>query len=37
MQIIRAVPVSADHYVGTSFHQSIEPPVNALIVTRRMR
>jgi hypothetical protein len=27
MQIIRAVQVSADHYVSTSFHQRIEPPV----------
>jgi transposase len=26
MQIIRAVPVSADDYVGTSFHQGVEPP-----------
>jgi transposase len=26
VQIIRAVPVSADHYVGTSFHQGVEPP-----------
>jgi len=27
MQIIRAVQVSADHYASTSFHQSIERPV----------
>jgi hypothetical protein len=27
MQIIRAVPVSADHYASTSFHRGIEPPV----------
>ena len=26
MQIIRAVAVSADDYVGTSFHQGVEPP-----------
>jgi hypothetical protein len=26
MQIIRAVPVSVDHYVGTRFHQGVEPP-----------
>jgi len=26
MQIIRVVPVSADDYVGTSFHQGVEPP-----------
>jgi hypothetical protein len=27
MQIIRAATVSADHYVSTSFHRSVEPPV----------
>jgi hypothetical protein len=26
MQIIRPLPVSADHYVVTSFHQGVEPP-----------
>ncbi len=29
MQIIRAVQVSADHYVSTSFHQGIKPPVES--------
>jgi hypothetical protein len=28
MQIIRAMPMSADHYVGTSFHLGVEPPCN---------
>ena len=26
MQVIRAVPVSVDHYVATSFHQGVQPP-----------
>jgi Domain of unknown function (DUF6431) len=26
MQIIRAVPVNADNYLDTSFHQGVEPP-----------
>jgi hypothetical protein len=27
MQLIRVLTVSADHYVSTSLHQSVEPPV----------
>ena len=27
MQILRAVQVSADHYVSTRFHQGIKPPI----------
>ena len=26
MQIIRAVPVNANNYLDTSFHQGVEPP-----------
>jgi len=28
MQIIRVLPMSVDHYVGTSFHLGVEPPCN---------
>jgi len=27
MQLVRTMPVGVEHYVGTSFHQGVEPPV----------